>query len=130
MATLSRSVLDTSVLVATDVASIEGELAVSVASLAELHFGALVTDDQAIRAERLRRLALIEHLYTPLPVDGVVARSYGRLAAEVARSGRQPRARITDLLIAATAHAYDAALVTRNVRDVRGFEHLVKIVAV
>jgi len=130
MATLSRSVLDTSVLVATDVPELAGELAVSAASLAELHYGALVTDEPDVRAERLRRLALIEHLYTPLPVDGAVARSYGHLAAEVARAGRQPRARVMDLLIAATAHANDAALLTRNAADLRGLEHLVEIVTV
>lgn len=124
---MSRSVLDTSILVATDVPKLEGELAVSAASVAELHFGALVADDVDVRAERLRRLALIEHLYTPLPIDGAVARSYGRLAAAVARTGRQPRARVMDLLIAATAHAHEAALVTRNPADLRGIEHLVEI---
>jgi toxin FitB len=127
---LTRSVLDTSVLVATDVRDLEGELAVSAASLAELHFGALVTDDTATRSERLRRLSLIEHLYTPLPVDGAVARSYGYLAAEIARRGRQPRTRVMDLLIAATAHAHGAALVTRNAADVHGVEHLVEIESV
>jgi predicted nucleic acid-binding protein len=99
-------------------------------SLAELHFSALVTDDPAVRAERVRRLTLIEHLYTPLPIDGAVARSYGNLAAAVTRAGRQPRARAMDLLIAATAHANDAALVTRNADDLRGIEDLVEIVVV
>jgi predicted nucleic acid-binding protein len=130
MASLTRAVLDTSVLVASDVPPLDGELAVSVASLAELHFGALVTDDAEVRAERLRRLTLIEHLYTPLPIDGAVARSYGHLAATVAGSGGQPRARVMDLLIAATAHANDASLVTRNADDLRGIEHLVEIVSV
>lgn len=130
MAALTRSVIDTSVLVASDVPALTGELAVSAASLAELHFGALVTDDSDVRAERLRRLALIEHLYTPLPVDSTVARSYGHLASAVAHSGRQPRARIMDLLIAATAHAHNAALLTRNAADLRGIEHLVEVVSV
>ena len=130
MAALSRSVLDTSVLVASDVPALAGELAVSAASLAELHFGALVTDDAEVRVERLRRLTVIEHLYTPLPVDGAVARSYGHLASAMARSGRQPRARVMDLLIAATAHAHDAALVTRNAADLRGVDHLIEVVSV
>ena len=130
MAPLTKAILDTSVLIAADVPRLEGTLAVSAASIAELHFGALVTDDQELRAERLRRLTLIEHLYTPLPIDGAVARSYGNLAAAVARSGRQPRARVMDLLIAATAHAHDASLITRNADDLRGIEHLVEIVSV
>jgi len=127
---LTKAVLDTSVLVAVDVSPLDGDLAVSVASVAELHFGALVTDDPEVRAERLRRLTLIEHLYSPLPIDGAVARSYGHLATAVARSGRQPRARVMDLLIAATAHANDASLVTRNAEDLRGIEHLLDIVSV
>lgn len=127
---LTKAVLDTSVLVAVDVSPLDGDLAVSVASVAELHFGALVTDDAEVRAERLRRLTLVEHLYSPLPIDGAVARSYGHLAAAVARSGRQPRARVMDLLIAATAHANDASLVTRNADDLRGIEHLLDIVSV
>jgi hypothetical protein len=127
---VTRSVLDTSVLIASDVPPFPGELAVSAASLAELHFGALVTDDPAVRAERVRRLAVIEHLFTPLPVDGAVARSYGHLASEVVRAGRQARARVMDLLIAATAHAHDAALLTFNAADLRGVEHLVEIVSV
>jgi hypothetical protein len=44
-----------------------------------------------------------------LPVDEAVADSYGRLGAAVVRAGRRPRTRAMDLLIAATAHAHDAA---------------------
>jgi predicted nucleic acid-binding protein len=35
-----------------------------------------------------------------------------------------------DLLIAATAHAHCAALVTRNAADMRGIEHLIEIITV
>ena len=125
-----RSILDTSVLIATDVPELEGELAISVASLAELHFGVLVTSDPAIRAERLRRLSELQRTFGALPVDDDVATSYGQLAAAVAGAGRQPRSRVMDLLIAATAHAHSARLVTRNARDLAGIEHLVEIVSV
>jgi predicted nucleic acid-binding protein len=125
-----RAILDTSVLIATDVPPLEGELAISAAALAELHFGVLVTADAAIRAERLRRLTLFERTFTALPVDESVAASYGRLAAAVAAAGRQPRARVMDLLIAATAHAHSARLYTRNADDLAGLEELVEIVAV
>jgi predicted nucleic acid-binding protein len=127
---VTSAVLDTSVLVAADVPPLEGDLAVSAASLAELHFGALVTDDPQIRAERLRRLSLIEHSFTPLAIDGDVARSYGHLTSVIARSGRQPRGRVMDLLIAATAHAHGASLYTRNATDLRGVEKLVELVVV
>ena len=125
-----RAILDTSVLLATNVAELEGELAISAASLAELHFGVLVTADAAIRAERLRRLSHLQRNFDALPVDDEVAASYGQLAAAVANSGRQPRSRVMDLLIAATAHAHAARLYTRNAADLVGIEHLVDIVAV
>ena len=47
---MSKAILDTSVLIADDVAPLVGELAISVVSLAELHFGVLVTSEAAIRA--------------------------------------------------------------------------------
>jgi predicted nucleic acid-binding protein len=125
-----RAVLDTSVVVAAGIPPLEGELAVSTATLAELHFGVLVAANAARRAERLRRLALVERLFDPLPVDEAVARSYGHLAAAVVQMGRQRRARVMDLLIAATAHAHRARLYTRNTADLRGLDSLVEIVAV
>ncbi len=125
-----RALLDTSVLIATDVPALEGELAISVASLAELHFGVLVTADVAIRAERLRRLSELQRTFDAIPVDDVVAISYGQLAAAVVNTGRQRRSRVMDLLIAATAHAHGARLYTRNAADLVGIEHLIEIVAV
>ena len=125
-----KAILDTSVLVATGVPALEGELAISAASLAELHFGVLVTSDASIRAERLRRLSDLQRTFDALPIDDEVAVSYGQLAAAVAVTGRQPRSRVMDLLIAATAHAHGARLYTRNAADLVGIEHLVEIVSV
>lgn len=127
---MMRAVLDTSVVIAHDVPVLDGELAISAATLAELHFGVLVTTDPATRAERLRRLTLLQHRFNALPVDEAVAASYGMLAATVARCGRQPRARAMDLLIAATAHAHDARLYTRNGEDLRGLAEHLEIVPV
>lgn len=124
-----KAILDTSILIATDVPPLEGELAISAAALAELHFGVLVTADPAVRADRLRRLSGFQRRFTALPVDDAVATSYGQLAAAVAVTGRQPRCRV-DLLIAATAHAHSARLYTRNPRDLIGVEHLIEIVGV
>lgn len=125
-----KAILDTSVLVATDVPELEGDLAISAASLAELHFGVLVTTDTAVRAERLRRLSVLQRTFDALPVDAQVAVSYGQLAAVVAGAGRQPRARVADLLIAATAHAHGARLYTRNAAGLVGLESLIDIVTV
>lgn len=125
-----KAILDTSVLIATDVPPLDGELAISAASLAELHFGVLVTKDAAVRAERLRRLSEFQRRFTALPVDDAVATSYGQLPAAVVAPGRQPRSRVLDLLIAATAHAHSARLYTRNAGDFGGIEHLIEIVDV
>jgi toxin FitB len=125
-----RAILDTSVLIASDVAPLEGDLAISAVAIAELHLGVLVTADPATRAERLRRLSEFQRRFSPLPVDDAVAISYGQLAAAVVAAGRQPRAGVMDLLIAATAHAHSARLYTRNAGDLVGIEHLIEIVSV
>lgn len=125
-----KAVLDTSVLIAIDVAPLDGELAISSASIAELHFGVLVTSNSTIRAERLRRLSELQRRFDALPVDDDVATSYGQLAAAIVAAGRQPRSRTMDLLIAATAHTHGARLYTRNAADLVGIEHLIDIVTV
>jgi len=125
-----KAVLDTSVVLATGLGPLNGELAISAATLAELHFGVLVTTDPATRAERLRRLSVIQRTFDALPLDDDVAASYGLLAAAVVAAGRQPRARVMDLLIAATAHAHNASLYTRNPDDLVGVDHLIPIITV
>lgn len=125
-----KAILDTSVLLANDVRPLEGELAISIATIAELHFGVLVTADDAIRAERLRRLSVFQRKFDALPIDDAVATSYGQLAAAVATIGLPTQSRVMDLLIAATAHAHSARLYTRNAVDLVGIEHLIEIVPV
>jgi len=127
---VSRGILDTSVLIAADVQPLPGELAISVISLAELHYGVLVAHSPEARAVRLARLSGLQKRFDPLPVDEVVSDSYGRLAARTVSQGRQPRRRVRDLLIAATAHAHSATLYTRNGADLRGLEDLIDIVPV
>lgn len=125
-----KAILHTSILVATDVPRLDAELAISSASLAELHIGVLVTTDATVRAERLRRLSGFQRRFDVLPVDDEVAVSYGQLAAAVVTAGRRPRSRVMDLLIAATAHAHSARLYTRNEGDLVGIEELVEIVPI
>ena len=125
-----RAVLDTSVVIATQVAPLDGDLAVSAVTLAELHFGVLVARARDIRAERLRRLVILERTFDALPVDEAVAASYGQIASAVVETGRKPRARSLDLLIAATAHAHSARLYTRNIDDFFGLDRLVDVVTV
>ncbi len=125
-----RAVLDTSVVIATNVDPLEGELAISAVTLAELHFGVLVATQPGVRAERLRRLSILQRQFDALPIDEAVSASYGQLAAAVVQAGRQPRARTMDLLIAATAHAHSARLYTRNPGDLVGLEDMVEVVTV
>ncbi|ASW55674.1 PIN domain-containing protein [Plantactinospora sp. KBS50] len=124
---MSLGILDTSILIANDVTPIPGELAINVASLAELQVGVLSAKTAEARALRLARLSAIQRRFDPLPVDDAIADSYARLAARVVETGRQPRARVMDLLIAATALAHDAAVYTRNADDLAGLEDLITI---
>ncbi|GLY20127.1 type II toxin-antitoxin system VapC family toxin [Kineosporia rhizophila] len=126
---MERGVLDTSVLIADDLAPIPGRLAISVVSMAELQFGILVAKSSDARAQRLARVNALQRRFDPLPVDDAVAESYGRLAARVVEIGRQPRGRSLDLMIAATAHAHEACLYTRNPDDFRGLEDLVEVIS-
>ena len=123
-----KALLDTSVLVGPPPEPIQGQLAISSVSLAELHFGVLVARSDSERAERLRRLAVIEAQFSPLPVDQQVARAYGRISAAAVARGRQPRSRAMDLLIVATAAAHDARLFTRNAAGFVGLDDLVEVV--
>jgi toxin FitB len=125
-----RAILDTSVVLAAGVGALEGELAISAITLAEMHFGVLVAKNGSVRAERLRRLLVLQRTFDALPLDDVVAASYGQVAAAVVDAGRQPRARSMDLLIAATAHAHSALLYTRNINDFLGLDNLVDVVSV
>lgn len=122
------SVLDTSILIAEAPARVAGEIAISIVSVAELQFGVLVARDDQGRARRLARLSAILRRFEPLPVDASVAASYGELAAATHRAGRKATSRSLDLMIAATAHAHGARLVTANSDDVSHLANLIEIV--
>ena len=121
-----RAVLDTSVLIGAD-APEDMEVAISVASITELHFGVLLADDPDERARRADRLAAVEATFDPLPVTVEVARAWGRLAAAVAQRGGKPRRRQIDLAIAATAAVEKVPLLTHNVADFQIVEDLVEV---
>ncbi len=110
--------LDTSVLTAGSSTGPGLHAAISSISLGELHFGLLVARDDDVRAQRAIRLGAVEARFPdPLPVDDRVAREWGRLQAAVAKAGGKPRARMADLVIAATANVHGAVLLTHNLRD-------------
>lgn len=119
-----RALLDTSVLIA-DAAPHDIEAAISVVSITELHFGALLARDDDERARRTDRLAVVEATFDPLPVTVEVGRAWGRLAAAVAQRGGKPRRRQLDLAIAATATVVKVPLLTFNLADFRIIDDLV-----
>jgi hypothetical protein len=131
---LSRGLLDTSILIARETEDLghllPEEAAISGASLAELHFGVLVARDEAIRQLRLRRLGVIEATFTPLPIDADVARAFATVAHAFKTAGRQPRSRVMDLWIAATALANGLPLYTRDPEDFAPLRQRIEVVRV
>jgi predicted nucleic acid-binding protein len=123
---MTRVVVDTSVLIG-DAVPADVDAAISVASLAELHFGVLVARDPDERARRAQRLGVIEASFDPILVDAAVAREWGRLAAAVTQRGGKPRRRAMDLVIAATANVHDAALLTADAADLAIIDDLVSV---
>ena len=122
-----RGLLDTSVVIAAEVADLPGEAAISAATLAELHFGVHLAKNEATRGLRLRRLAEIESRFAALPIDEAVARAYGELAALTVGAGRKVRPRVVDLFIAATARVHHLPLYSRNRRDFEPFAGLIEL---
>lgn len=122
-----KVLLDTSVLIGGGWSSMPGaEPAISAISLSELHFGLLIAPDSATRALRANRLGLIEARFPdPLALDDQVARIWGELQAAVAERGGNPRKRMADLAIAATARVHGALLVTSDTRDLEIVKDLV-----
>ncbi len=53
---------------------------------------------------------------------------FGRMSAAVLALGRKPRARVADLMIAASAATDGLPLYTTNAGDYRGLEGLVEVV--
>ena len=129
-----RGVIDTSVVIdleRIDPTVLPSEMAISAVTLAELAAGPHATADAVERARRQDRLQRTEATFEPLPIDGPVARAYGRVYAAVAAAGRKARGpRAFDLLIAATALAAGFPLYTRNPDDFRELDGLVQVVAV
>lgn len=118
--------LDTSVLIAAEEAPHE-DVAISVVSLTELHFGVLIAPDDETRARRMRRLGIVEARFDALVFDAAAARECGRLHAAVAQRGGQPRRRALDLAIAATASVHGVPLMTYNVKDFKIIEDLIDV---
>jgi predicted nucleic acid-binding protein len=128
-----RGVLDTSVLIDHDLIAAErlpDESAITAVTLAELAAGPHATENADERARRQDRLQWVAATWDPLPFDSEAARMYGRVFAASRAAGQSSRARLADLLIAATAAANGLPLYTRNPSDFAPLKRILKIVKV
>lgn len=129
---MTRLLLDTSILVAVErhgdtadrlagAIAPDADIAIAAVTLAELAVGI----ELASPPHRAARAAFVADVRRSLPVlayDERVADAHARLLAAVRRAGRPRGAH--DLLIAATAAAWDRAVVTR---DASAFDDLVGV---
>ncbi|MFI2336028.1 type II toxin-antitoxin system VapC family toxin [Nocardia rhamnosiphila] len=128
-----RGLVDTNVLILIDRLNPEelpDDIAVSTVTMAELAAGPHFTDNPVERAERIERLQNAEAQFDPLPFDTTAARRYGHLIAAVLGSGRNPKPRRIDLMIAAIASAHRIPLYTVNPKDFRALDGLLTVVPV
>lgn len=125
-----RAVLDTSVLVGEELSHPGYEVSVASLSWAELGYGVRKATDPVERARREARVSRLRAALGPgLPFDDAAAEAYETVCGLVLASGREVRGRAIDLLIAATAAAHGAAVITRNADDLAGLDGLLRVVA-
>jgi len=125
------AVVDTNVIAALklyDPAELPGLMLITAVTLGELSFGPHATDDPVKRAGRVAVLQHVEATFDPLPYDQAAARLFGQICAAVRVSGREPRKRASDLMIAATAASHELPLYTANPDDFTGAEAFVEVV--
>jgi hypothetical protein len=128
-----RGLGDTNILICIERLSAEqlpAELLISTITLAELSAGVHAAAGAAERSRRILRVQRVEGTFSPLPFDVEAARQYGVIAAEVISSGRKPRGRVADLMIASVAAANGLPLFTTNPADFQGLESVVTVVPV
>ncbi len=133
MSPKSHGLLDTNILILRrriDHSKLPDTMSISAITLAELSAGPHHTDDPDERARRLDVLQRAEAEFDPLPFDEEAARAFGRVTAAVLATGRKPRARTSDLMIASVAIANDLPLYTTNPDDFVGLSKLLTVVAV
>jgi predicted nucleic acid-binding protein len=112
-----------------DPSQLPDEMIVSAVTLAELSAGPHHTRDPAERARRMSVLQHAEATFDPLPFDTEAARAFGMVTAVLA-TGRRPRRRLADLMIASIAAVAQVPLYTTNPDDFLGLDHLLTIIPV
>jgi predicted nucleic acid-binding protein len=131
--TYVAGLLDTNILIlraGIDPDELPDELLISAITTAELSVGVLVATGPRELAQRMKILQTAEAEFDPLPFDEAAAREYGQIWTAVIASGRKPRPRTADLMIACVAIAHRLPLYTCNPKDFRGLDHLLSVVPV
>lgn len=101
------------------------DLRLSTLSYSEMLAGLGSVTDIEVYRERHTRLRKVQFVYGEgIPYDDRCAEAMERVIQDVRLAGRNPRARLIDSMLAATAIAHDLVLVTRNEADFRGIRHL------
>lgn len=136
----AQGLLDTNIVILRaqiDPDDLPAAMAISAITLAELSAGPHLVrrdetgyDEHAERARRLDVLQRAEAEFEPIPFGTDAARLFGRVAAAVAASGRVPRRRTADLMIAAVAMAESLPLFTTNAADFASLDGLLVVVPV
>ena len=103
--------------------------AVSTLTIAELAYG-IHHDDPFVAATRETRYRNILNEFGPIPYSARAAHLYGAIAASVRKSGRNPRPRRIDLMLASVAAELGAVLLTRNPADFAGIGNIAHVIAV
>jgi predicted nucleic acid-binding protein len=103
--------------------------AVSTLTIAELAYG-IHHDDPLVAAAREARYRRVLSQFDPVPYSAHAAHLYGAIAASVRKTGRNPRPRRIDLMLASVAAELNAALLTRNPGDFAGVEDIAHVIAV
>lgn len=123
-----KVILDTNMLIDEEIILPGYELSVTSLSWAELGLGIRRASDPSERARREARVARLRAIFGPgIPFDDAAAEAYEAVCGLVLANGREVRGRAIDLMIAATAVANGAALLTRNLDDFNGLEGLVTV---
>lgn len=103
--------------------------AISTLTIAELAYG-IHHDDPIIAAARETRYRDVLNEFDPVPYSARAAHLYGAIAASVRKSGRSPRPRRIDLMLASVAAELGAVLLTRNPADFVGIADIARVIAV
>ena len=128
-----EGVLDTCVLIdlaAIDEPNLPLKAKISAVTLAELGLGIALASTPEALALRTERLLEIEHSFEALPFSATAARRFTSISKLVVASGRNPKPRKMDLMIAAIASANELPLFTRNADVFKGLGSLLTLVPV